>query len=138
MNIGDDYLIECFERALEALESIAANTKQVEDAPDSWLDKNIANMTPEARKVFDEERAKLLAQIAVDNPEDAPGGPWRSENIGDADRNWGPTVWDSRCVGSVYGVTGTSRFYFATLPLAEAVRDVLNRDFLNRLKGEET
>ena len=71
------------------------------------------------------------------HPEDAPGGPWCSENIGDADRSWGPTVWDSRVDTKGYGVTGTSRFYFATLPLAEAVRDVLNRDFLNRLKGDE-
>ncbi len=70
------------------------------------------------------------------HPEDAPGGPWCSENIGDADRSWGPTVWDSRVDAEGYGVTGTSRFYFATLPLAEAVRDVLNRDFLCRLKGE--
>ena len=66
-------------------------------------------------------------------PEDAPEGPWRSENIGDRDRSWGPTVWDSRCEGNLeYGIVGLSRFYFATLPLAEAIRDVLNRDALNR------
>jgi len=70
--------------------------------------------------------------------EDAPEGPWRSENIGDADRSWGPTVWDSCIDAEGYGIPGTSRFHFATLPLAEAIRDVLNRDFLNGLKEEET
>ena len=72
------------------------------------------------------------------DPEDAPGGPWRSENIGDEDRSWGPTVWDSRVDAEGYGVIGVSRFFFETLPLAEAIRDVLNRDALNRLKGDET
>ncbi len=70
----------------------------------------------------------------------APGGPWRSENIGDEDRSWGPTVWDSRVDRALLNL-GTSRFHFDTLPLAEAVRDVLNRDALNRvdrLKGDET
>ena len=70
------------------------------------------------------------------DPEDAPGGPWRSENIGDEDRSWGPTVWDSRVDAEGYGAIGVSRFYFETLPLAEAIRDDLNRDALNRLKGE--
>ena len=44
------------------------------------------------------ENAALYA-----HPEDAPGGPWRSENISDDNRAWGPTVWDSRVDAEGYG-----------------------------------
>ena len=50
--------------------------EQVEVAPKGWLAKNIASMTPEARKVFDEELAELFVEMEDTHPEDAPGGPW--------------------------------------------------------------
>jgi hypothetical protein len=60
-----------------------------------------------------------------------PKGPWRSENICDENRNWGPCVWDSRVDANGYGIAGTSLFYFPNLMQAEAVRDTLNCFWIN-------
>ena len=69
-----------------------------------------------------EELERLLVETVITD-----AGPWRSENICDDNREWGPCVWDSRVDEDGYGVAGVSLFYFTDLIKAEAVRDVLNR-----------
>ncbi len=59
---------------------------------------------------------------------DVPEGPWRARVLNDANRAWGPTVWNSASGGEdgTSSVAGWDRLQTETIEQAEGVRDALN------------